>query len=205
VGVARPQKCRDQVSALAVEDEQRVVDVLLVVAVVEGALLLSVGGICGSIKVQKYFLRSAIFLSLIQVELEENLGYLAARASGSRVLHPRDGRLARKVGAALRHRAAGELEQGVFAQGVRIVLVLVSARYLVDALANERSQPMAALPLSPFRHALGDGCAQPEFRIHLREPHEPAVGSDASSVERGFQSEGGFGLKTHRLCGTIVH
>jgi hypothetical protein len=66
------------VSALAVEDEQRVVDVLLVVAVVEGALLLSVGGICGSIEVQKYFLRSAVLLSLIQIELEENLGYLAA-------------------------------------------------------------------------------------------------------------------------------
>ncbi len=111
MGVARPQKCRDQVSALAIEDEQRMVDVLLVVAVIEGALLLSVGGIVGSIKVQKYFLRSAILLSLIQIELEENLGYLAARAFSSRVLHPRDGRLARKVGAALGRRGVGELEQ----------------------------------------------------------------------------------------------
>ena len=40
MGVARPQQCRDQVSLLAIEDEQRMVNVLLVIATVEGALLI---------------------------------------------------------------------------------------------------------------------------------------------------------------------
>ena len=47
MGVARPQERRDQVSALAVEDEQGVVHVLPVVAVVEGALLIAMGGVVG--------------------------------------------------------------------------------------------------------------------------------------------------------------
>ena len=40
---ARDQQCRDQASALAIEDEQRMVNVLLVIAVVEGALLIPSG------------------------------------------------------------------------------------------------------------------------------------------------------------------
>ena len=78
-------------SILAVEDDERMVDVLPIVAVVEGAFLLSVGGICGSIKVQKYFLRSAILLPLPQIEFEEDFGYSVTRASGGRNLKPTDG------------------------------------------------------------------------------------------------------------------
>jgi hypothetical protein len=38
--------------ALAVEDHKRMVDVLPIVAMVEGAFLLSVGGICGRVEVE---------------------------------------------------------------------------------------------------------------------------------------------------------
>ena len=51
MSVARPQERADQMPALAVEDEERMVHMLLVVAVVEAAFLLSVSGIVGRIEV----------------------------------------------------------------------------------------------------------------------------------------------------------
>ena len=56
MGVSRPQKRRDQVPALPVEVEKRMVDVLAVVAVVVTALPLAVGGVCGRVEVQEYLL-----------------------------------------------------------------------------------------------------------------------------------------------------
>ncbi len=44
VGVARPQECTDQMTALAVEDEKRMVHVRPVIAVVVTTLLIPVGG-----------------------------------------------------------------------------------------------------------------------------------------------------------------
>ena len=101
VGVARPQERRDQVPALPVEDEQGVVHVLLEVAVVVGALLISVGGVVGGIEIQDDLLRDAPFGSLPRVELEDGLGHPVAIARGGRVLEPRDGRLACQVRSAL--------------------------------------------------------------------------------------------------------
>ena len=162
--------------ALAVEDEQRMVDALPVVAVVVGAFLLPVGGVVCGVEVQKHPLRrSAAFLSLSEVEFEEDSGYLVARAYRGRVLHPRDGRLAGKLCSALGQRAAHHLQQGIFPKGVRVVLVLVAARYLKDALANERDERMASSPVSPLLNALGDSLAQAQLFIHLCQPEKPAV------------------------------
>jgi hypothetical protein len=61
--------------ALAVEDEQGMVDVLAVVAVVEGAFLISVSGIVGRVKVHEHPLRGTVLLPLREVKLEEDLGY----------------------------------------------------------------------------------------------------------------------------------
>ena len=80
---------------VAVEDEQGVVYMLLEVAVVVRAFLITVGGVVRGVEVQKHFIWRALLLPLLQIELEEDLGYLVARASGGRILHPTDGRLAR--------------------------------------------------------------------------------------------------------------
>ena len=71
VGVVGPKERRDQVPALAVEDEQRMVDVLAIVAMVVAPFLLPVGGVCGRVEVQKHSLRGTIPPSLTQVKLEE--------------------------------------------------------------------------------------------------------------------------------------
>ena len=74
MGVARPEERRDQVPALSVEDQQGMVHVLLIVAVVVGTFLLPVGRISGRIEVQKHLLWSTVFSSLSQVEFEDCLG-----------------------------------------------------------------------------------------------------------------------------------
>jgi hypothetical protein len=93
VGVSRSKQRREQVPALPVEDEKRMIDVVLVV----GTFLLPVGRICGRIEVQKHLLWSTFFSSLSQVEFEDCLGYWVARAPVGRVLKARDGRLAGEV------------------------------------------------------------------------------------------------------------
>jgi hypothetical protein len=118
VGVSRSKQRCDQVPALAVEDQKRMVDVLLVIAVVVGAFLIAVGRIVRGVEIQKHLLRRSVFASLAQVELEERLGYLVARAPCGCVLQARDGGLARQIRSALRQRAQNHLEQGIFAQGV---------------------------------------------------------------------------------------
>ena len=110
VGVARPQKRPDEVPALAIEDEQRMVHVLALIAVIVRTFLFSVSRIVGCVEVQKHLIWSAVLLPLREVELKEDFGDLAARAPRGRILHPRDGRLARKSGAALGKCAAGELQ-----------------------------------------------------------------------------------------------
>src|SRR5215210_295176 len=152
VGVAGPQKRRDQVPALAVEDEQRMIHVLPIVAVVVGTFLLSMGGVVGRVEVQKHALRGALLPSLCEVKLEEDFGYLVARAYARGVLEAADGGLAGQIGTALMQRAAHHLEQRVFAKGVRIVLILVAAGYLEDALLDEGSERVASLPPTPLRH-----------------------------------------------------
>ena len=64
MGVARSQERRDQVPALAVEDEQGMVHVLPIVAVVVASLLIAVGGISGRVEIQDYPLRSAVLAPL---------------------------------------------------------------------------------------------------------------------------------------------
>lgn len=97
MGVTPPQQRADQVSTLPVEDHKRMVDVLSVIAVVLGAFLIAVGGVVCGIEVQKHFLGNTLFASLLEVELEDGLGYSVARAPVGRVLKARDGRLARQI------------------------------------------------------------------------------------------------------------
>jgi hypothetical protein len=184
VGVATPQQRADQVPALPVEDDQRMVDVLLVVAVVVATFLIAVGGVCGGVEIQEHSLwSSAVFGPLAQVELEDGLGHSAARTPVGRVLQAREGRLACQVSSALGQRAANHLEQEVFSQGVRVVLVLIPTRYLEDPLPNERGKGVAPSPVSPLGHRLGDGLAQTQLLVHLGHTQKSAVGGDAPPVE----------------------
>ena len=93
MSVSCPKERRDEVPTLAVKDQEWMVHVLLVVAMVVATFLIAMGGVVGGIEVQKDFLRSAILAPLCEVDLEEDFGYPVARASRGGVLKPADGRL----------------------------------------------------------------------------------------------------------------
>jgi hypothetical protein len=128
------------------------VDVLTVIAVVVGAFLLSMGRVVGCVEVQKHLLWSAILAPLSQIKFEEGLGDLLTAASVHRVLQAREGGLACQIRSTLGQRAAHPLEQRVFPQGVRVVLVLIATGYLGDTLADQRAQRVESFPLSLLRY-----------------------------------------------------
>jgi hypothetical protein len=67
VGVAGAQHSRDQLAALTVEDDQRMVDVLLVVAMIVAAFLFAVGRIFCGVKVEQDPLGQPSLAALLDV------------------------------------------------------------------------------------------------------------------------------------------
>jgi hypothetical protein len=72
-----------------------------------------------------------------------------------RVLEAREGWLAGQVGVALGPPPTDQREQGVGAQGVGIILVLVAAGDAEDALAGQRLDGMVAVGALPLGDAGG--------------------------------------------------
>ncbi len=109
---AGAQDGRDELLGVAVEDEQRMVDVLAVVAVVGAALLIAVGGVVGAVEVEQDALGRAGVLALAQVEQGKRLSQTDAGVAVDRVLHPGEGGLAGEVVAVDGALSAGQLEEG---------------------------------------------------------------------------------------------
>jgi hypothetical protein len=105
------------------------------------AFLVAVGRVVGRIEVEQDPLRSTIFAALPDIELAEGKRHpVTATSATARVLKARDGGLASEVLAGLRQGAAHQLQKRIGAQEVGIILVLISAGYLKDALLEEREQ-----------------------------------------------------------------
>ena len=100
---ARAQDGGDELVGVAVEDEQGVVHVLAVVAVVAAALLLAVRRVVGAVQVEQHVGRDASrrALAFLQVDRHQRLGQAVAGAAVDRVLQAREGRLTGQVGARL--------------------------------------------------------------------------------------------------------
>ena len=117
-------------------------DVLLVVAVVVGTFLLAVSRVVCGVKVQKDTRRRSVFAPLPEVELAQRFGHTQAGSGVGCILKTRDSRLACQVRVRLRQPPADQLQQRITPQGIRVVLVLVAARYLQDSLPDQRLQRM---------------------------------------------------------------
>jgi hypothetical protein len=68
-----------------------------VVAVVEGAFLLAVGGIVGRIEVQEDLLGGGVLAALAHVEFDQGPGDAQAVLRTRGILQAREGRLAREI------------------------------------------------------------------------------------------------------------
>src|SRR6266702_385030 len=132
-GISWPQSCCQQASGVALEDQHGVIHVLAVGAVEEAELLLAVGGIVGGVDVEQNL---AALPDLVAAETNEQVQQRVVQlhhiASRRRVLPAAEGGLgAERVAQLL---IGDYLQQGIVAQSVSIVGVLVSGDDLIDAL-----------------------------------------------------------------------
>ena len=100
---------------MPVEDQQRVVHVLTVIAVVGAALLLAVGGVVGAVQVEQDVGRHATSgaLPLLKVDRHQRLAEPVAGTPVDGVLQPGEGRLAGQVGPILGRPTADQLQERV--------------------------------------------------------------------------------------------
>ena len=166
VGVARAQDGGDELVGVAVEDQQRVVHVLAVVAVVGGPLLLAVGRVVGPVQVEQDPRGRPAPLPLPEVDRAQGHGQAVAGRRPHRVLQAREGRLAGQVGPRLRQPAADQLEQRVAAQ---------RGRRRSGPRSRRRSGRPAAAPAPPGRAAPAPGATR-----------APAAASARADAQRGL-------------------
>jgi len=79
------------------------------------------------------------------------------------------------VGASVQQQPKPVGDEPMAAEAIRLHVHLEVARYLKDALANERAEGVASSPVSPLRHAPGDCFTQTQLGVHLGDPEKPAV------------------------------
>jgi len=91
------------------------------------------------------------------------------------------------------------------AEGGRVVLILIPAGDLVDALADERVEGMGAGLAPPVREMGGNLGTDARLGIGTSEPGQPAVRGEMTAIEGGFEGEGGEGFKGEGGCGRISH
>ena len=144
-GPCRAQHGRDELARVPIEDQQRVVHVLAVVAVVGPPLLLPMGRIVRAVQIQQDVGGHARLLPLAQVDLPQRLGQPVAVPSGEAVLQAGEGGLAGQVGIALRQPATDQLQQRIAPQGVGVVLVGVAGGNLVQPLPQDSPAASAGL------------------------------------------------------------
>jgi hypothetical protein len=196
---------RDQVAGVAIKDEQGMVHVLAIVAMVADAFLLPVRRVIGPIEVQDDALGRPRPFALADVEFEQGRRQRFDRVAIDRVLQAREGRLAGQRGAGRRPAATDQLEQGIGTQGGGIVLIGVATGDLVDALAQERRERVPDPPAAPLRNAVGQGVAQVQGRIGLGQPGQPAITGQPPGIERRLQRDSHGAVKVDRRGGRMNH
>ena len=155
-------------------------------------LLLAVRRIIGAIEVEDDALRDAIPFPLLQVELHQGESQAVAGFGVHGVLQAGQRGLAGQI-RLVREPATDQLQEGIMTQGGGIVLILVAAGDLEDALADQRLEGVVDRAAAPLRDVLSEGGAEAKRRIGLREPAETAVGGELGTVEGRGETGGGQG------------
>ena len=191
-GLAATQLGREQRTAAALEDQQRLIDILAVLAVEEAQLLVPVAGVVSRVDVEDQLLTERPGSAGPQEPLERQPLQALDAGPVRGVLEPRHGRLR-----AQRHRQVPlpdhRLQRGVGAQQVGVVRIFVARNDLVDALAQQSEGGMLD-PVSPPPILVGvvEVLAEPEVVVELPQDQQPGVRGQRAAVEAG----GGSDLKT---------
>src|SRR5215212_3689617 len=158
---------------------------LAVAAVVGTPFLLPMGRIVRTVDVQDDAERDAV--ALVQVDLAQGQGQPVTGAAVDGILQARQGWLIGQIAPGFRQVAADQLQERVGAQEVCIVLVLIPAGDLEDALADQgrHSGVQAAKAAhSPSTCSAWSSQGSPSSEVSPRRQNSPP-----RAAERGRESE----------------
>jgi len=198
----------DEVVGVTVEDEQRVVQmvhVLAVVAMIAAALLLTMRRIVGAVQIKQRMARHATChaLPFPHIQRHQRLRQVIAGAPIHRILQTREGGLTGQIGARLvRTTTTHELEQRVAPQPIGVVLVFIAAGDLQEALAQQERERMADRPAAPVGDLRREGSRQAQAVVGPCESDESAVGGELPGVKRDWSDERPLGRRDMRELGT---
>ena len=123
-----------------------------------------------------------------------------------RVLQPAHGRLRAQRAAALRRPAHGQFEQGIGAQGVAVVGILIPAGDREHAEAQHRRERVDHQGrVAPVPDAARQPLGQPEPAFRPAQQDQPAVGRDQPALEIGGHLLASDGWKIEREKGIFGH
>ena len=88
--------------------------------------------------------------------------------------------------------ATDELEQGILAQRVGVVLIGVAAGDLEDPLADQLGERVTGLGPTPVRDEPGEGSTDPDGAFRLAQPGQAAIRGKPPCIEARFERETGW-------------
>ena len=136
-----PQARAQQQSRAALEPDERVIHVLVVMAVKERQLLRAMGRIVRTVEIEHEIGGMLVGPVGIRTEpVDADAGQAMNRGPLDRILQPRERGLRPERRAAI---AGHDLERGIVPQPVGIVDVLIPGRDLVEALPQQRARRRA--------------------------------------------------------------
>jgi len=177
---------------------------LFAIAMIGTAFLVAIGRIVGAIGVDEDVGGTRWLFALGEVDVEEGTGEPVTGLGIDRILEAGEGGLTSQIGIT-GQTATDQLEQGIGAQGIGIVLVLVTTGDLEDPLPDEGFQGMTDGAGSPVGQVGGEGGTQSKDGISFGQPDEPAIRGELGAVKARFDQQRMRGETGDRGCGRLGH
>ena len=202
--LARAQENRHRLAALHVVDVDRQEAASVVVGVEQRELLAAVHRVAGVVDVERDG-RGRGGEGAAE-EIDQRRGHPCHLKPRGRVFQPAHGRLRAQGAAALRRLAHGQLEQGIGAQGVAVVGILVSTRDREHTEAQHRRERVDHQRwVAPLPDAARKRLGQPEPAFRLVQQDQPAVRRDQPAPEIGGHLLAFDGWKVEREQSIFGH
>src|SRR5579884_1360925 len=104
----------------------------------------------------------------------------------------------RRMVSSSQYAAAHQLQEGIAAERLRIVLVLVATGDLEDPLPHQRLDGMGHRSMAPLRDVRSQGGTQTKGGIGFREPDQAAITGQLGTIEARVKA-GGREVEGNRL------
>jgi hypothetical protein len=168
---------------LAIEDDDRLEAVFVVMGVEQPQLLAAVHRIEGVVDIQRDPPRH--LAKRCAVEIDQGTAEAQQRPRIRQVLQPRDGRLRTEV-PTRRQSFERQLEQRIGAQGIRVVTVFVASRDHQQPEADDIGQCVhGAVGITRILDAGGQTVGHRKSALDLAQDQQTAVGRQPATVEAG--------------------